>query len=244
MPIVCNDLLGKPGLVIYQDTEAFHFSIDSMLLADFVSLPVRTKWICDLCSGNAPIPLYLSKRTQADMIGIEIQKESYDLAIRSIKENHLEHQIQMKLGNLISISNEIGKNCFEVVTCNPPFFKMGDHQMNPNDKLAIARHEVYATLEDIVKEASILLNTKGRFAMVHRPDRLLEIFEIFRTYHIEPKRLRFVYPKADSPCNHILIEGIKDGSKGGLVVLPPLIVYEKENQWSKEVIRIYNCEKE
>ena len=79
--------------------------------------------------------------------------------------------------------------------------------------------------------------------MVHRPDRLLEILEVFKKYHIEPKRLRFVYPKINSECNHILIEGIKNGSAGGLVVLPPLIVYENE-KWTKEVIRIYNCEKE
>ncbi|MDE7105913.1 MAG: SAM-dependent methyltransferase, partial [Anaeroplasmataceae bacterium] len=125
-----------------------------------------------------------------------------------------------------------------------PFYKIGDHQVNPNDKKAIARHEIFATLDDIVKEAASLLNSKGRFAMVHRPDRLLEILEVFKKYHIEPKRLRFVYPKLGSPCNHLLIEGIKDGSSGGLIVLPPLIVYNENNQWTKEVLRIYNYEKE
>lgn len=244
MPIVRNDLLGRPALDIFQDTEGFNFSIDTMLLADFVSIPTRTKQICDLCSGNAPIPLYLSLRTKAKIIGVEIQKESYDLAIRSIEANQLGSQITMILDNLKDISDKIGKNSFEVVTCNPPFFRVGDHQVNPNDKKAIARHELFATLEDIIKEAASLLNTKGRFAMVHRPDRLLEIIEVFRKYHIEPKRLRFVYPKLGSPCNHILIEGIKDGSSGGLIVLSPLIVYNEENQWTKEVLRIYNYEKE
>lgn len=244
MPIVKNDLLGRPALDIFQDTDGFNFSIDTMLLADFVSIPVRTKTICDLCSGNAPIPLYLTLRTSAKIIGVEVQEESYSLAIRSIQENHLENQITMLLDNLKGISSKIGKNRFEVVTCNPPFFKVGDHNINPNDKKAIARHELLATLEDIVQEASCLLNTKGRFAMVHRPDRLLEILDLFRKYHIEPKRLRFCYPKLGSPCNHILIEGIKDGSAGGLVVLPPLIVYDENNQWTKEVLRIYNYEKE
>lgn len=244
MPIVKNDLLGRPALDIFQDTDGFNFSIDTMLLADFVSIPVRTKTICDLCSGNAPIPLYLTLRTSAKIIGVEVQEESYSLAIRSIQENHLENQITMLLDNLKGISSKIGKNSFEVVTCNPPFFKVGDHNINPNDKKAIARHELLATLEDIVQEASCLLNTKGRFAMVHRPDRLLEILDLFRKYHIEPKRLRFCYPKLGSPCNHILIEGIKDGSAGGLVVLPPLIVYDENNQWTKEVLRIYNYEKE
>ena len=243
MPIVLNELLGKPLLKIYQDTDLFNFSLDSILLADFVTITARTKNICDLCSGNAPIPLYLTLRSKAKMVGVEIQESVYDLGVKSVAYNGLDKQIELKLANLKGISNEIGKNCYEVVTCNPPFFKIGDNNLNPNDGKAIARHEIMATLDDVIKEASLLLNTKGRFAMVHRPDRLLEILEVFKKYHIEPKRLRFVYPKINSECNHILIEGIKDGSSGGLVVLPPLIVYENE-KWTKEVIRIYNCEKE
>ncbi len=244
MPIVRNDLLGVPRLSIYQDTDAFNFSIDSMLLADFVTITARTKNICDLCSGNAPIPLYLTLRTNVNIIGVEVQKNSYDLAVRSIEENNLSKQINIVLDNLVGISNKIGKNCFEVVTCNPPFFKLGNNNLNPNDKKAIARHEILANLDDIVKEASILLNTKGRLAMVHRPDRLVEIIETFKKYHIEPKRLRFVYPKLNGSCNHILIEGIKDASSGGLVVLPPLIVYNENNQWTNEVLKIYNYDKE
>ncbi len=244
MPIVCNELLGRPALKIYQDPEAFNFSIDSMLLADFATVSLRTRKICDLCTGNAPIPLYLTLRCEAEIVGVEIQKESYDLAVQSIEENHLEGRIQIILDNLIGISSMIGKNTFDLVTCNPPFFKVGSHQVNPNDRKAIARHEISATLEDIVREAALLLNSKGRLAMVHRPDRLLEILEIFKKYRIEPKRLRFVYPKLGSPCNHILIEGIKDGLAGGLVVLPPLIVYNENNRWTKEVIKIYNCDKE
>lgn len=242
MAIKCNELLGRPLLKIYQDSDAFQFSLDSMLLADFVTITARTKQICDLCCGNAPIPLYMSLRTKALITGVEIQKESYDLAMQSILENHLENQIQMVHENAIGISDKIGKNNYEVVTCNPPFFRIGSHQINPSDRKAIARHEITATLEDFIKEAQLLLNTKGRFAMVHRPERLTEILELFRQYHIEPKRLRFVYPKLGSQCNHILIEGIKDGSVGGLVVLPPLIVYHDDNKWTKEVLKIYNFE--
>ncbi len=242
MPIKCNDLLGRPLLKIYQDSDAFQFSIDSMLLADFVTIPVKTKKICDLCSGNAPIPLYLSLRTKASIVGIEIQKESYQLAIQSVLENQLENQITILEGNAIGISSQIGKNCYDVVTCNPPFFKVGNHHINPSSRKAIARHELFATLEEIIREAAILLNSKGRFALVHRPDRLQEILMLFYKYHLEPKRLRFVYPKLGGACNHILIEGIKDGSAGGLIVLPPLIVYQDDNKWTKEILKIYNYE--
>jgi len=240
MAIVCNELLGRELIKIYQDTEAFNFSIDSMLLADFVSITKRVNRICDLCSGNAPIPLYLSLRCKANIVGVEVQQESYDLAVKSIKENNLDNQIEMKLANLIDIHKELGK--FDVVTCNPPFFKIGDNQINPNDRKAIARHEVLATLDDIVKESSLLLNSKGRLAMVHRPDRLVEILEAFKRYNIEPKRLQFIYPKMNKECNHILIEGIKDGSKDGLRVLPPLYVYDDENRWTDQILKIYNFE--
>ena len=240
MPIVCNELLGRELLKIYQDTDYFNFSIDSMLLASFATIGYKTKRICDLCSGNAPIPLYLSLRSNAEIIGVEIQKHSYDLAIKSIEENKLESRIHMINKNLIDINLEIGK--FDLVTVNPPFFKIGNHNINPQDSKAIARHEVLATLDDIVKESSLLLNSKGRLAMVHRPDRLIEILETFRKYKIEPKRLRFVYPKIGKECNHILIEGIKDGEKGNLRILPPLYVYKDDKNWTEEVLKIYNYE--
>lgn len=241
MPIVCNELLGRELLKIYQDTDLFNFSIDSMLLADFVTINKKTKRICDLCSGNAPIPMYLTLRCDAKIIGVEVLEDSYKLACMSINENKLENQIEMINANLINIHNKFDYK-FDVVTCNPPFFKIGDNNINPNDKKAVARHEILATLDDIVKEASILLNSKGRFAMVHRPDRLLEIIETFKKYKIEPKRLQLIYPKMNSECNHILIEGIKDGSKDGLRILPPLYVYNDENRWTDQILRIYNYE--
>ena len=148
----------------------------------------------------------------------------------------------MVLDNLIDVHTKL-PNKFDLVTCNPPFFKMGDHHINPNDRKAIARHEILATLDDIVKEASKLLNSKGRFAMVHRPDRLVEILEVFKKYKIEPKRLQFIYPKMNKECNHILIEGIKDGSKDGLRVLPPLYVYNNDDKWTDQILEIYNFER-
>jgi tRNA1(Val) A37 N6-methylase TrmN6 len=131
---------------------------------------------------------------------------------------------------------------FDLVTVNPPFFKIGNHNINPLDSKAIARHELLATLDDIIKEASLLLKQKGRLAMVHRPDRLIEILETFKKYKIEPKRLQFIYPKVGKECNHILIEGIKDGEGGNLRILPPLYVYKDDKNWTDEVLKIYNYE--
>lgn len=241
MPIVCNELLGRELIKIYQDTDYFNFSIDSVLLASFVTMSYKTKSICDLCSGNAPIPLYLTLRSNAKIVGVEVQTHSYDLAVMSIKENKLEDRIEMINANLVGINQRIG-NKFDLVTVNPPFFKIGNHNINPSDAKAIARHEVLASLDDIVKESALLLKSKGRLAMVHRPDRLVEILDTFRKYKIEPKRLQFVYPKMGKECNHILIEGIKDGEPGNLRVLEPLYVYNDDNKWTKEVLKIYNYE--
>ncbi len=242
MPLVCNELLGRPLLKIYQDPDSFNFSTDSMLLADFASIPARVKNICDLCTGNAPIPLYFSLRTKAKIIGVEVQEHSYDLAIKSVEENKLENQIEIINDNLINISEKIGKNKFDLVTCNPPFFKVGNNRINPNDAKAVARHEILANLDDIVKEAARLLNSKGIFSMVHRPDRLLEILDTFRKYKIEPKRLQFIYPKPNSQCNTILIEGVKDGASG-LKILEPIFVYDENNEWTKKIKEIYNFER-
>lgn len=242
MPLVWNELLGRELIKICQDTDSFNFSLDSMLLASFASILKNTKEICDLCSGNAPIPLYLSLRTNANIKAVEVQENSYNLAKMSIKENKLEDRIDVINDNLINISEKIGKHKYDLVTVNPPYFKIGSNHINPSDSKAIARHEILANLDDIVKEASILLKPKGRLAMVHRPDRLIEILNTFKKYHIEPKRLRLVYPKINSECNNILIEGIKDGLDGNLRILSPLYVYKEDGKWTEEVLKIYNYE--
>ena len=241
MSLICNELLGVEKIKIYQDSDLFNFSLDSMLLASFATINLKDKLICDLCSGNAPIPMYLTLRTKAKIVGVEVLEKSYNLANMSVKENKMEEQIKMHNRNLIGVSDEIGKEKYDLVTCNPPYFRLNHHQVNPNEEKAIARHEILANLDDIVKEASLLLKQKGRLAMIHTPSRLLEVIETFKKYHIEPKRLRFVYPKMDGECNHILIEGMKEG-KEEMRILPPLYVYKEDGKWTEEILKIYNFE--
>ena len=239
---VINDLLGYEGLKIYQNPEMFSFSIDSMILGYFATINKKVNKIIDLCTGNAPIPLYLTLRTKAHIVGVEIQKKVYELAVKSVKINNKENDITLLNEDLKGVSDRL-KEKFDLVTCNPPYFKyIESSNINKSEFKTIARHEVLVTLEECILEASKLLNTGGYFAMVHRPDRLVEIFEVMKKYKIEPKRLQFIYPKVDSEPNHILIEGIKDG-KEGLKVLKPLIVYEN-GKWSKEILEIYNLREE
>ena len=244
--IVANDLLGYKKYIIYQDTELFSFSTDSMLLASFATINRRTKKVVDFCSGNFPIPMYLTLRTDAKILGIEIQQASCDLAERSIKENKLEDQIEIMCGNVIGVHNQLGVDCCDLVLCNPPFFKISENSnLNLREEVTIARHEVLINLEDIIKEAGIILRQGGYFAMVHRPERLAEIFVLLKKYQLEPSRLQFVYPKANKEANHILIEARKGVNKTpNLKILPPLIIYGENNQWTNDILKIYNYSKE
>lgn len=241
---VINDLLGKPGIKIVQNTDMFNFSLDSILLANFVTIKKNDKVIVDLGTGNGPIPLYMSLNTNALIYGIEIQKKSYDLALKSVKINNKEGQIKIINDNIKNTTSLLGVASCDIVVSNPPFFKYieGKSNINKNDEKTIARHEVLITLEELVQEASTLLKNGGTFAMVHRPDRLLDILTVCSKYHLEPKRLRFVYPKVDAKCNHILIECRKDGLPGGLQVLPPLIIHTNDNEHTEEVLKIYKNE--
>ena len=244
--IVCNDLLGYKKYVIYQDTELFSFSTDSMLLASFASINRKTKLVVDFCSGNFPIPMYMTLRTDAKIIGVELQQPSCDLALRSIKENKLDNQIEVMCKDVIGLHKDMGISFCDLVLCNPPFFKVKENSnLNEREEVTIARHEVKITLEDIIKEASIILRDGGYFAMVHRPERMGEIFILLDKYHLSPSRLQFVYPKAKKEANHILIEARKGaGKEPNLKILPPLVIYDENNQWTNDILKIYNYNKE
>lgn len=239
---VLNDLLGYEGLKIIQNPDMFNFSLDSTLLGHYATINKNVKSIVDLCTGNAPVPLFLSLRSKAKITGVEIQEQSYDLAIRNVAINNLEEQIKVIQGDLKGIHTLIGKHVHDIVTCNPPYFKVNpDSNVNKNDYLTIARHEVLVNLEEVILEAALLLKQGGRFVMVHRPDRLIEIIEIFKKYKIEPKRMCLVYPRINREANVLLIEGIKGGNPGNLRVEAPLFVYENETSlnYSEEILDIF-----
>ncbi len=236
-----HELLGYKNIKIIQDDEMFSFSVDSMLLADFIKTSYKTKKIIDLCCGNAPIPLFLTLKTKALITGVEIQKEVYDLGIESININNFENQINLINDNLIDIHKKIGSNQYDIVSCNPPYFKyIESSHINKNTHLTIARHEVLATLNDIVKEAKALLNDGGYLYMVHRVDRFSEIIETFNKNNFQIKTLRFVYSKTTSKeALFVLIEARKN-KNAGMKILQPLYIYDENQKYTKEVMKIFN----
>ncbi|MCD8027810.1 MAG: tRNA1(Val) (adenine(37)-N6)-methyltransferase [Erysipelotrichaceae bacterium] len=234
---VINYLLAYENMKIIQRKDMFNFSLDTVLLANFCTINKDVNEIVDFGTNNAAIPLLLSQRTDKKIVGIEIQKEAVDLAFKNIHINHLENQINI-------IHDDIKHYCLnahkvKLIVCNPPFFKVGEHShINDNESLQIARHEIKINLEEIIESATMMLENKGRFAMVHRPDRMIEIINMMQKYDIEPKRIRFVYPKVGKDSHIFLIEGMYKGNHG-IKIEAPLYAHENNGRYSKEVRKMF-----
>jgi tRNA1(Val) A37 N6-methylase TrmN6 len=232
------DYLLAENLRIIQSPSVFAFSLDAVLLARFVYVPIQKGNLIDLCSGNGVIPLFLSARTKGQITGVEIQERLFDMAVRSIEYNGLEHRLQMIHGDIKESAKQLGYGKFDVVTCNPPYFiTPSKDEVNPNEYLAIARHEILCTLEDAIKASSQLVKQGGKVAFVHRSGRLIDMITLMREYRLEPKRIQFVYPKKGKEANTLLIEAIKDGSPD-LKILPPIIVYNENDEYTPEIREI------
>ncbi|MEI7027694.1 tRNA1(Val) (adenine(37)-N6)-methyltransferase [Paenibacillus sp. y28] len=231
-----DDLLTHE-LKIVQSSEVFSFSLDAVLLARFCQVPARGK-IMDLCSGNGVIPLLLSTRSKAQIESVEIQERLWDMAKRSVDYNGLQSQINVRHGDLNHIDLSMENGCYDLVTVNPPYLPVPNGDQNVNAHIAAARHEIHCTLEDVIRVSSRLVKPGGRVAMVHRPARLADIMLLMRKYRLEPKRIRFVHPRKAEEANMLLIEALRDG-KPEIRLLPPLIVYEDNNEYCEELLQVY-----
>lgn len=236
---VLNDILGYKNLSIYQDPEFFCFSLDSVILANYSNIRLRDENIIDLGCGNGVIPLILSKRTNKKIIGVEIQKKCFDLAIESVKYNKLDNQIEL-INSDIKDLDERYNNYFDLILCNPPYFKINDKNFfNLSKEKQIARHELMLNLDKLFSVSKKLLKNNGNIDIVHRPERLLEIFDSMRKYNIEPKRIKFVYENINKPSTLVLVEGQQNG-KPGLKIDKPLIMYNIDGSYSDEYQSLIN----
>lgn len=231
-----DDLLTH-DLRIIQSDEVFSFSMDAVLLARFASVPPKGR-ILDLCTGNGVIPLLLSSRTQASIEGIEIQPRLANMARRSVQLNGLDDSIVIREGDLRGLYKETGHGVYDAITVNPPYMPMNGSDIKLNEHQAIARHEIHCTLEEVMQACSRLVRTGGKVNMVHKPQRLGELITLMRENRLEPKRIRFVHSRAHSEANMVLIEALRDG-KPEVRILPPLIVYNEQNDYCQELIDIY-----
>ena len=236
---VINYLLGYKNLKIVQDNEMFNFSLDSVLLPNFVTINKKINKILDIGCGNAPIPLILSTKTNAHITGVEIQKDVFLLAKESIKINNKEDQITIINEDINDYYKKEETDTFDIITCNPPFFKyIESSNINKNDYKTIARHEVKLNLSELFTIAKKLLKNNGVIAIVHRPERFIEVVEEMKKNNIEPKRVQFVYPKKNMEANIMLIEGSKNGNPG-LKILPPIYTHLDNGDYTEEVKKYF-----
>nr|WP_294469907.1 tRNA1(Val) (adenine(37)-N6)-methyltransferase [uncultured Sellimonas sp.] len=232
------DDLQTHGYEIIQHPGKFCFGMDAVLLASFAKMKKGERAL-DIGTGTGIIPILMTVKTDGeDFTGLEIQEESADMARRSVLHNHLEDKITIKTGDIKEAADYFPAASFDVITTNPPYM-IGQHGItNTSSAKTIARHEVLCTLDDILRESARLLKFHGRFYMVHRPFRLAEIFTKMAEYGIEPKRMRLVHPYVDKEPNMVLIEGSNKG-RSRIQIEPPLIVYEKDGNYTKELLLNY-----
>ena len=230
----------KNGYKIIQDSERFQFGIDAVLLADFACKGLKAgESVIDLGTGTGIIPLLMAKGCEAAAFtGLEVQKDSADMAAQSVALNALEGRIKIINGDLKDAGKLFPRHSFNVVTCNPPYMIDAHGKGNELDALTIARHEVLCTLEDVVAAADSLLATHGRFFMIHRPFRLPEIFSSLEKHKMEMKRMRLIQPFAGKEPNMVLIEARKN-AKRRLTIEPPLVVRNDDGQYTAEIRQIY-----
>lgn len=230
------------GLKIIQNKKEFCFGIDAVLLSDFAKKIKSNGKVVDLCTGTGIIAILLSAKSKAGKIyGVEIQEHIAEMATRSVKMNGLEGRITILQKDLKNLKEEIMAGSVDTVTVNPPYKPKNSGIINEKDTKTIARHEISCTLEDIVKESARLLNTGGNLCMVHKVERLVDLCVLFRKYQLEPKRMRFVYSRQGEPPTLVLVEGIK-GGKPFLKMEAPIYVYEKNNEYTKQIKEIYGKE--
>ena len=232
------DDLHRNGFQIIQNKEKFCFGIDAVLLSGFAKVKEGEK-VLDIGTGTGIIPILLAAKTPGQhFTGLEIQPESADMARRSVALNHLEEKISIVEGDVREADQLFSAASFDVITSNPPYMTGSHGLVNPDMPKAIARHEICCTLEDLVSQTEKLLRPGGRFFMVHRPFRLAEIMTVLTAHHLEPKRMRLVYPFVDKEPNMVLLECIR-GGKPRITVEKPLIVYKEPGVYQDEIYTIY-----
>lgn len=232
------DDLERNGYKIIQHENKFCFGMDAVLLSGFARVK-EGEQVLDLGTGTGIIPILLAGKTRGrHFTGLEIQRESADMAMRSVRYNHLDERISIIEGDIREADTLFRAASFDVITCNPPYMTEHHGLVNPGQPKAIARHEILCTLEDVLTQSARLLKPGGKFYLVHRPFRLAEIMSGMVRLGLEPKRMRLVYPYVDREPNMVLLEGLR-GGRSRITVEKPLIVYSKPGVYTEEVYEIY-----
>lgn len=222
--------LGLKGYRVIQDKRGFCFGSDAVLLSRFAR-PKKNARVLDLCTGSGVIPVIMWGLCPLSGIdAVELVPEVADMARRTMELNGLSDKIRVHCTDVKDTLKLFGRHCFDAVTCNPPYMNVGGGLVNPSDRLALARHEIACSLDDVVRAANDVLKPCGKLFMVHRADRACDVICTFRKYGIEPKRLKIVYPSEGKAASLILIEGVR-GGRPQLRLEEAVFMYDKEGNY-------------
>ena len=234
------DDLEYKGLKIIQNKDGFCFGIDSILLSDFAKDIKKGAKVLDLGTGTGIIATLLCGKTQlSEITGIEVQKEVYEMAKRSIQLNHLEDRFKIIQDNILNLNKCFEKNTFDAIVTNPPYKKKETGVQNEDTRKLISRHEIEANLEDFIKISKDMLKDKGEFYIVYRPERLVDLLSLMRKYKIEPKKIRFVYSNVNAVSKLVLVQGVKN-ARPFLKLEPNLYIYDENGNYTDEILKIYH----
>ena len=230
------DTLFGGRLEIRQNKKGYRFSIDALLLARFAE-PRLTDRVIDLGTGCGVIPLILVFRRKAEaVVGVEVQPSLAALARQNVSLNHLAAQIEIREEDFRNLPGKGG--VFDCALCNPPYRRAGSGRVNPQEEKALARHEINATLEDVLRAAHHLLKNKGRFYSIYPATRTADLFQGLRRFHLEPKRVQFVHSRDREEARLVLVEALKEG-KTQVKILPPFVLYDSEGRYTLQAEEVF-----
>lgn len=221
----------------------YRFSIDALLLADFVNVKPDER-ILDVGTGSGILPLLIAALTPArEIVGLELQERLAQIARRNVILNALENRIQIIEGDLRQVSRLFRAGSFDVLCSNPPYRTVGSGRINPEHEQAIARHEIACSLRDLLAAWKYLVKPGGKVVVIYLPERLSELLTGLTLSRLEPKRLRCIHSDPHSSASLVLVEAQRDASPG-LIVLPPLFLYTNTQEYSEEAQRILHEKKD
>ncbi len=233
-----RDTFFNGKVTVKQERVGYRFSIDAVILAHHVR-PRPGERVVDLGTGCGIVPLIVAYRHPAThMFGIEIQKELADIADDNVRENGMQETVRIVHRDMQTIQPAMFQGPVDIVVSNPPFHKAASGRINPNRQRAVARHEIRVTLLDVVKAAGDILKTAGLFVLVYTSERLPELVQHMRACRIEPKNVRFIHSRRDGESKLMMMEGIKQG-RPGLKVGPPIVIYNEDGTYTKEVADMF-----
>lgn len=225
---ILSDIIGFHNIKMYQPKNSFRMTSDTLALVHFINPEYTDKNILDIGTGLGGIPLALSTKSKAHIVGVEIEKSIADTAFRSVSYNKLEGQIEIINSDIKDYANQACPNIFDIIVSNPPYFIANKGDINQNEIVARAKHNVTLELEDIMRVANKLLKDKGKLILVFTTERFIELINLYQKYHFAIKRIQFIYGNYDKGAKTFLIEGTKNGKMGMKVDFPIILESKKE----------------